>query len=288
MLTEGETEVNGYVFGPGRDAFIQDWDPGVATARAGDADNPVGDDRHFGRDYLSGPVHTMEAVVNQYTKLDARRVLREIAGIVNDPNRLTPGWETVMRICEDGLIRRVYGRPRNFDPIHNGIAGGATEATFEFHTSDQYYYDDQERAITVQLVPPPEGGLTFPATAPLVFADDGENQGTIGDVGGEAPTPFQVLLEANGSPLTNPKVYGDNFFLDLRTTIPHDGWVLIDTRKRTALRENGTSVAGGLTRVSRLSEARLLPGNERLVFSGVNPGGTARATLTWRPAYNGF
>jgi hypothetical protein len=68
-------------------------------------------------------------------------------------------------------------------------------------------------------------------------------------------------------------------------------WIDIDARPwgataLTALRNGVSSVAGSLTRFSRLSDAKIPPEGGEIVFSGTSGTGTAQCAVSWRPAWN--
>jgi hypothetical protein len=285
-LNEGDVEVDGYVLGAKHPVFIESLDPGFASSRVQDVDNPVGDNRTFGRDFLTGPAWTLELVVNELDAAGALATVGALAAVWRaDKVRATPGAESVLRYRLGGRTRRVYGRTRRFAYTPDGVASGVIQVTADFTTSDTYHYDDAERTVAVRLVPPTTGGFIAPFTAPVVTVSTGDAQGIISAVGGDTAAPFAVTFQG---PVTNPKLVGDGWEIELRATIPYDRSVTVDTRRKTVLRDDGANLAGALTHRSRLASARLDPGPEHVVFSGVDATGTASAVLRWRPTYIGL
>lgn len=284
ILNDGDLELDGYPIGKAWEVFAENLDPGFPAVRHQDSDTPHGDGRRFGRDYLGGPTWSMDLVVNQYTAADARRVAGELARRWR-ANRSTPGAESVLRYNIGGETRLVYGRPRNFAPDPAGINSGVITATATFDCTDHLAYGDQQRTVQVQLVPDPTGGFTVPFTAPLVIGTTAERQGTIPDVGGTEPAPFEATIYG---PVSNPYLAGNGWRIELQTSIAHDDWIIVDTRRATALRRNGASARGTMSRFTRLTEARLLPGADLVRFGGIDATGTARAVVAWRPTFDGL
>lgn len=285
ILSDGDLELDGYPIGQDWPVFVEGLDPGYPEVRSQDADNPVGDGRLFGRDFLTGPTWTLDLVVNTGSSAEARQALGELVRRWRAA-RTVAGKESVLRYRVGGETRLVFGRPRNLAPDPAGIDSGAITATGTFVCSDHLHYGDDQRTLAqLRLVPPPTGGFVAPFTAPIVTASTGELQGVIDDVGGDAPAPFTARIKG---PVTNPYLTGDGWRIELRTTLAHDETVTIDTRKNTVLSNLRGSLGGTLTRYSRLAAARLLPGPDRVSFGGVDATGTATATITWRPAFDGF
>lgn len=288
VLREGEIEVAGYVLGASPDSavFIESFDPGIADVRTQDVDNPVGDDTAFGRDFFTGPTWTLDLVVNRRNAAEALQTLGELSAVWRaDAVRSTPGAEVVLRYALGGRTRRVYGRPRKFAYTPNGLTSGVILATAEFKARNLVYFDDDERVLPLQIIPPSSGGFTAPFTAPIIPAPTGEVQGPIADVGGDIPAPFTVTF--NG-PITNPRVAGNGWEIELRDSLAWDQSVTVDTRLKTVKRNDGANLSGKLTHRSNLGTARLTPGPDYVTFSGYDATGTATARVAWRPAYAGL
>lgn len=285
-MNEGDFELDGYAMGLGLPVVVEGFDPGEASWTVQDVVSPVGGRRLFGRDTLTGPTWVFDMATNTRTPAEARAALSALASAWRPVYTSQPGAESVLRYMVGGEVRRVYGRPRKFAPILNGLTqSGVALASGEFVTSDAYSYADTARLVIVTMTPPPTGGFTAPFTTPIVTVPIGEVQGQIDDVGGEAPAPFIVTFQG---PITNPKVSGNGWEIELQTTLAYDRSVTIDTRKATARRSDGANLSGYLTHRSHLGTARLTPGPDYVAFSGVDATGTATCTVTWRPTYHGF
>ena len=74
----------------------------------------------------------------------------------------------------------------------------------------------------------------------------------------------------------------------LNTTIAYDQTIIVDTMAQTVTRaSDGASFAHVLTYSSDLS-ARLSPGGQEVVFSGLDTTNTASVDVRWSNAANGF
>lgn len=285
-LPEGGFDLDGYQFGA-LPNLVETFDPGTAEWRVQDSDSPTADTRQFGRDLLSGPSWTFELSLHDEPGEGGLLAALSRAWRPEDV-RSTPGAYSTLRYCLNGRTRRVYGRPRRFTPQpDNRFEDGLLPVTCDFATLTPYTYADAERESQVSLVPAQGGGFTFPAAMPLYTEATGTRDGIVNDTGTEAPAPVVVTFTANGSPLTNPWVSGPGWRLALNATLPYDGSVTIDARPwvATVLDHRGASLAGDLSRTSRLSEARLQPGPAALSFGGISPTGAASCSVRWRPTY---
>ena len=158
-------------------------------------------------------------------------------------------------------------------------------ATAQFQTDSPLHYADTAQQLTLQMAVPSGSVITWPGVWPLVFSQGSDRQGVIQDVGGDAPTPIIATIRG---PVTNPFVEGDGWRIDLNTTLAYDQSVTVDARARTALRNDGASLAGSLRRTTYLDACRLAPGPAEIRFGGIDPTGTARCDIQWRPAFYGF
>ncbi|MGL5850182.1 MAG: hypothetical protein ACRCZD_05290, partial [Phycicoccus sp.] len=199
--------------------------------------------------------------------------------------RSTPGALSVLRYNLGGRVRRVYGRPRRFSvAMRTTLWSGVTAAVADFQLADVLHYDDELQSVGVSIVPASTGGLVSPLKSPLSTLGGGARQGVI-SVGGSAPTPFRATVRG---PITNPWIAGPGWRIELATTLASDQSITINTRPgaSSVLRQDGASMAGSLSRTTRLSTAVLRPGPSEITFGGTDPTGTASCTLTWRNAHH--
>lgn len=286
ILNDGDVEIDGYVMGTGYDVFVTELDDGGVDLRIQDTLNPVGGNRLFGRDLLTPASWTLSLVTDCSTAADGLAALGQLAHIArNEAVRLDPGALSLLRYNVAGRTRRVYGRLRRPKRKPGPVNDGVIEAVAMFDAHDSLYYEDDERSVSVQMVPPPTGGITVPTTVPLVFAGLAEQQGNITDVGGTEPTPLRAVIHG---PINGPGLAGDGWEVKLNDSIAEGVSVTIDARLGTVIDSEGVSRAGALTRFSRLQNARLHPGPDHVIFSGTDPTGQASADVYWRPAYSEF
>lgn len=284
-MNEGDYELDGYAMGLAHDVVVEDVDLGTSDWIVQDQVAQDGR-RIFGSDHVSGPTMVLSLATNVGDVRRAKAALNAVASAWRPAHASVAGAESVLRYMIDGEIRRVYGRPRKFAPAINGLlTSGDAAATAEFVTSDGLAYDDVERAAVVRIVPPATGGFTAPFVAPIITATTGVAQGVIEDVGGDEPAPFEVEIQG---PVNNPRVSGDGWALALQGSIAYDRSVTIDTRNYTVLDNDGNTPSVKLSLSSNLLDARLRPGPDYLRFEGIDPTGTATATIRWRPVYKGL
>lgn len=287
ILRDGDFDLNGYVIGgdKSRPVYAVGVDLGVADHRTQDELAPHSQDRYFGQDQLSGPTWTLELRTGR--NVTTKAALAALAAVTKAWRSAPdgPGEESTLRYAIDGRTRRVYGRPRSFTADPNLLySHGYLVTAGQFVTSDTLHYADETNRLTVSLIPTDARGLLSPLISPLTTVAGGKRQGII-NVGGDAPAP--VVLEFKG-PITNPVASSRGWVVGLTGTIAYDQTITVDTRKGTVTRNDGADMGGMLTRRTFLPEARLLPGEQELVFQGIDATGTATCTATWRSTFYSF
>lgn len=288
-LNEGEFELDGFGFGgEGHGVVVppSGFDPGSASLDTQDGSNPVGDGLLMGRDFVRPPLWGFTLLTNADTASDALDNLEALQAKWRADNvRQSPGAFSTLRYQLGGRTRRVYGRARRFSTaINTTLWSGLTGAVADFQLVDPLFYDDAQRSQTVSIVPASVGGVLSPLIGPITTLAGGPRQGVIADVGGSAPTPIYATIRG---PITNPWVSGPGFKLQLNTSLGSGQYVTFDARPwaMTVRRNDGASLAGKLSRTSRLTDAKLRPGSCELLFGGSDPTATATCTVTWRPAF---
>lgn len=289
VLNDGEFELDGYGFGGESHPIVVQpggFDPGTSALRLQDNDNAVSDGLSMGRDTKTPPLWGFTLMTNQYSASDALDALEDFAAQWDSPVvRSTPGAVQTMRYNIGGRTRRVYGRARRFaQTVTAGLWSGTSGAVADFQLTDGRYYDDELRQQSVGIVPASTGGLSGTLTGPISTSAGGARQGVIPDVGGRVPTPIIATITG---PITNPYIATPEWEVRLNLTLAYDQSVTIDARpwRNSVLRNDGASLAGALTRNSRLDKARLSPGSTELTFGGSDATGTARCSVAWRPAF---
>lgn len=266
--------------GKNQPLVVTNIDMGDTDFRVHDADNPLGDDRFFGRDYLTPPVWslTVRSITDSTAVL--KQAVNELLGLWVTPSRRNPGAYQVLRFESDGKMYKVYGRPRKFGADVNQVLrfGGGT-ITLDFVLSLPYIFDDDWSSVTLRTFPSPRPGLIFKAEAPFIFGQSsGPRQGEINNTG-TTPTPLRVTFSG---PSTNPKVWSDsgNWLIEVRTTIPYDKTVVVDTVARTVTRSDGANLSAMVSRKTDLG-ARIAPGRQEVFYQAVDRDGVSTAKIDW-------
>lgn len=285
-LEDHDIEIDGYILGRKHSVFAEDIDTGQIEVRDQDSLNPVGNNIFFGRDYLTPPMWTIAIATKAGNAENGLNALGHVSKVWRAPRGI--GEDIKLRYHVAGRTRFVYGRPRTFGtvPTGAGLNQGIIRALGEFKLTDTNHYDDTLKQVRVDIVPPlTGGGLTAPFVAPMVTTTNGIRQGRIDDAGGNTGTPFELTIYG---PISNPVIESDDWRISLKTSLAWDQSLTVDTRKMTITRNDGASLAGTLSRKSRLEKARINPGNNEFTFTGTDPTGTAYMIIAWHPAWTGF
>lgn len=291
-MKNGDFELGGYLIGRDHPVFASDFQPGSIGERLQDEPHPQDDVRMFGRDFLDPPTWSFEFKVTQPDGATPD------SGVLAELEKVQRVWRTAvdsrkpeavtyLRYMIGGRIRRVYGRPRNFtaDPSQN-IEDGLITATAQFALRDAYTYADELSQVEIGLRQGATGYATLPGTWPLQTVVTAERDGVFFVDSSAAVPPEDVTFYG---PISNPTLKLDNnWTISYLGTIPYDGWVRIDPRKRTVKDQSGNSRAGLLSRKTSITELIIPPGNQGLQFSGLDLTATSRAVIRWRPAYFGL
>lgn len=286
-ILPSEDDSNGVGFGLGLDVSLdqEGFKPGALSWATQDTKSPRGSVA-FGRDVLTGPVWGWDLFVDQDDEATALDALARIATAWRaDAIRETPGAVLPVRYRINGRDRRVYGRPRNFDaPPNNLILNGFIPITTDFQAVDAYTYDDSESSAEVNLGAVTFGGFQFPVTFPASTQGVGSQNASITVLGDAATYP---VIRFEG-PISNPVLSTDDWTLKLNMNLAATDYVVVDTRPwaLSAMLNGSQSVAGKLGRRQWLSDIRLKPGITAIRFDGDSSSGGARATVSWRSAYN--
>lgn len=286
VLQDGDFELDGYVFSGSRDLplYVQGVGLSFSGDRTQDVLNPFGEDALQGRDFRTPPLWTFGLRVGHG---GAEATLASLAALTRAWNKTAPipGAESVLRYAIAGRTRLVYGRARELFPdLAQAFDLGRVVASAKFQTKDTWYYADEVQSLTVGLVPVNSGGLRAPLRAPLTASPGSSRQGLV-TIGGDAPAPVGVTFKG---PISNPLVSSSGWQIGLNTTLAYDQSVTIDARTGSALRNDGVSLAGALTRRTYLPEARLQPGSREIIFAGTDATGLSSCTVRWRNTFYSF
>jgi hypothetical protein len=288
-LLDYQFELSDVVFGrdtdiklDGPDAF----DPGVAGIDTQDANFEQEDGRRFGIDRLRGPTWSWQLFTDRETPEQALASLGAFSKVWRaDDVRLISGAYLPLRYAVGGRTRRVYGRPRRLShPPENRILSGLIPITCDFVTADALTYDDELSSSTMSLSPAVSGGFLVPFEMPLSTLRPTRSKENTVVVTGDAASWAVVTFFG---PVTAPVLVMDGGWeIGVETVLTAGQSVTVDAHPwaRTAIRNDGASVAGRLTRRSRLAEMKLSSGGHTFQYRGVDDSGTSRATVAWRNA----
>lgn len=283
-LEHGQFSLDGHVFGEGHAVYAAHVTHGGQAWRTDDVTNPVGHDLWMGSDYADLQPITLDLKITGTTPQDATLALERFAGVWRAAGRRGPGAESVLAWGMHGRTRRVYGRPRSFQPQDGDLYVLETaegEATFQ--PNGPLVYQDTPRELPLTITPGEAAGLQFPIVFPWGTLMGGRRAGIIDDGGGTAPTD-DVQLTVRG-PINRPVIRGKGWTVALATNLAWDRHITIDTRRRTALWDTGASAAGVLSRRTRLADITIPPGPSEIQFAGEDQSGTSQLLVSWRPAF---
>lgn len=265
--------------------IVENFDPGPFEIRGRDTERPQRDGDIPGRDQLGSANWAFDLATNRRTLTEALQTAGALEAAWKNPEvRLRPNRKAPLSYNIDGRWRRVYGRPDRFAGMKADVRAkrGVGIMTADFRVMDPTFYDEDEKTVTLDIVPASSGGLTAPLTAPLTATGYGEPRAGFVYNAGDAPTPLKVTFTG---PVTDPWVRStDGWEISLFGSIAYDQTITVDALEGTVLRQDGAPMAGWLTRASRLSRAMLPPGQSELSFGGMDLTGTATAILSWRDA----
>lgn len=285
-MIDGDFEIDGHTYGKRQGVFVRGVAPGAPEWRTQDQVNPAGNNMFFGRDHVTPAPWTVSLGTKAKTAAEARQLLGSLAAVWSKPLR-TPGAEQVLKYCVGGEVRRIYGRCRGVPyEVPATVWSGYIPAEAQFATRDTLTYSDTEQTSgRLSLLPGVSASVALPAPLPLVFASSGPRSGAV-TAGGDAEAP--VVIRVHG-PLTGWwYVTVGGWRVGVNLDLAYDRQVEIDTRTMTVLMDDGTSVAGKVSRSVFLPDVRLPVGTSEVGFEGNDDTGTSWAEVLWRDAWFGF
>lgn len=307
-LAEGQYELSylgrSVVFGKGTPIKVEKFTPGSAEQSNNDYNSPRADGVGFGRDYRGGRVLTWEGDittrVTRAQRLAGFSVQARVLDALNDIEamwdaeeiRLNPELVAVMRWRRGGHIRRVYGRPRRFDPEAGSTYQGWVPWAGDFQARDQNFYDDAEQTVSVGMVPTGVGGLKGPRKGPWVASPLGAGREML-NIGGRKPAwmAFRIYGPSVGS-IVDPEVeIAGQWSFQLRGSVRYDESILVDSTpwSRRIVRSDGANWSGKLSTLStRPSAMRLSPGTYQVILRGTDSSQTARVEVFWRDTFGSY
>lgn len=286
-LADEEFELDGLLMGPLHPIWVEGLSIGDAELRVQDSLSPTSSRTTFGDDYASGPVWDLTMGVSGDDSTEALTYHRQLTRHWRDISKRRDGVESVLRYSAGGETRRVYGRARGktFNP-NQTLDGGYLAADAQFIQSDDLYYTDTPKQITLNLLAGEDGGFMLDETAilPIDTLPGGERTGPIDDVGGDAPTPH-IIAVVHG-PVNRPVLKGPGWQIAMEEDFGETEFATIDIRRMDVYRNNGQPVQ--LSHDTWLDDVVLHPGASAVDFSGYSVTGTARCDFLWHPAWYDF
>lgn len=267
--------------------LIRGFDPSAPELRTADAPKPFGDGVMVGRDYFGAGSWTFELSTNVKDEVDALASAGALVSAWRDPKvRLNPNVTVPLAYEVGGRWRRVFGRPDAIsDPVSDVRAiQGAAQIVATFRVTDPNFYDDELSTVRLTIVPESSGGIIAPIIAPIsTRMNSGRRAGLVDNLG-DVASPLTVTFHG---PARNPKVVAAaGWEVGITGTLAYDQSVTIDARAGTAIRNDGASLAGALTRATQLSKATIPPGPSELTFTAIDTTGTAKVDLSWRHSHS--
>lgn len=286
LLDEWTFEVGGVVFGHGTPLQVDDVTFEDVSEDVGDVALPLDDGIVMGVDVRGGRVITFEVSTDTLNAVESRAVITQLATVWDAWQvRSTPRAVIELSIrIPGGEVRSVLGRPRRMTPARlRERADGRETWVATFQTTHAGFFGAEE-TITLTMVAPGGGGITWPVTWPVTWAASGERQDAVVNRGDLVAWPIITIRGPVAQPALTLVGAGKSLRLD--TTLAYDQSVTVDTRPghRTVLRSDGASLAGSV-RGAALADFWLPPGQTVLHYSGTDLTGQSSATVTWRPVY---
>ena len=287
ILGNGEFAINGYRFGCGHHANVKTLTATSIRWRVQDQSNPVGDNVLMGNDFGDPQPIKLGMFFKDATAEELAQAAAEFANAWASAQNRGPGEESVLEIGVHGRTLRAYGRPRDLDIDDTELfARRHAEGTAIFDRVNGLFYGDPETGgggqVVLNITPPQARGLVFPIVFPWTTLQGGTRQGIVSNTG-LRPTN-DITITITGA-ITHPVVSGPGWELDIDTTLKYDQSLTIDVRNKRITRNDGTSLAGTLSRKSRLSKVVLPPGESEFIFRGTSTDGSATASIRWGSAH---
>lgn len=292
-LPELGYELDGdFVFGANTPWVVTNLDYGVPDVESNDTPAPRSDGVLFGRDFMRGPQFIFDvAVIPDYPVYGNGIEATDAWGVFkskwrSSKVRAAPGAVSMLRMCRNGRVRRVYGRTRKVAATPEYEANGWWFGTAQWQCGDDYFYSDEERTNTVAIVPPEAGGYLVPPDDPWSSIGTSYEPGVI-HVEGTDPAWMTFMIRG---PIQRPVIEVVGHWAIGLNLILHPGeWVGIDSRpwQRGVRTSAGIDISGALLPGSPvLSAVKLDPGAYEVVLRGTDETGTATMTAAWRETYS--
>lgn len=297
-LRVGDIELGTTPSGQDGPILVRSLSPAGAEVRT--RDNPrLGRDGVVpGRDFLGGATWAIELSTNARYATEAREIYSRLQAIWHDPEARKASGKLIPLDYEvNGTHewRRVYGRPRSFDPPTGDVLMLQGRADFgcEFEVLDPRFFSGADEGLhehTLTHFGEMTGGIYAPVAAPVATrGTSGSRAGALVNAG-TVHTPVHVVFYG---PIEDARIRsGTGWEVGFNGSLLYDERVEIDPMAHTVTLYDGDGVGrpafSRLTRRSQLSEIGIPPGLTNVFFSGIDPTHSSRAVIQWRDAYQSF
>lgn len=251
-----------------------------------------------GRDFLGTAVWSLSMETLGRYASEARDLVSQLQAVWQDSaHRGRAGRMVALDYLAGGTQewRRVYGRPRSFDPPKPDIFmyGGFARFGAEFEVLDPRFFSGSDEGLhehTLTHEGEVTGGWTFPVTFPLSSPRaTGQRQGALTN-SGSTDTPVSVTFHG---PVVDPRLSsGTGWEVAWRGELLHDERLEIDPMVGVVerVRGDGSRVAdfSGFSRTFDPDKVSIPPGLTNVFFSGQDDTQTSSAVVQWRDAYQSF
>lgn len=285
-------------WGPDGPVQIKTLDTQGAEVRVHDTERMGRDGVMPGRDFLGSSTWAFDCYTNVAYAAQARELYGKLHAIWHDPAHRGRAGELVALDYEargTNEWRRVYGRPRTFDPPAGDkfMAQGRADFGMEFEVMDPRHFSGSEQGLhehTLRHEGEVVGGWYFPAVFPLRSSRPvGQRQGALRN-SGDRDTPVHVTFHG---PIEDPVLTSaTGWHVGVTGRILWDERVEVDPVRHTVTHFDGNgrrrSIFSRLTRRTQLSRLEIPPGLTNVFFSGRDDTQSSTAVVSWRDAYASF
>lgn len=269
--------------------LIEGFTPPSPDLRTNYIDRPNADGQLVGKTFLGSATMGFDLVTNT-------KNLKEAYALANQLER---DWtSTKMRVDSNVSVPlsysldgskwyRVYGRPGKFTGFAPDVLAtqGVGRITVDFTVTRFEHFSEIGQVETITYLPPIQGGLVAPLTAPITTVGTGVERSGFVTNKGDLQSPLEIRFFG---PISNPSLRSSSGWeVSYRGTIPVGDFVTINPLQGTVKQRNGSSVAGNLGTKVRLSRVNLPVGKSELFLKGTDTTGTSKVELRWRDAHTG-
>lgn len=268
-------------------AEVVSWNIEGREYRTDDTDRPRDDGRWFGQDYVTPGDITIELIIRADGKTRQERfdnAMAERARFTRlwnaDGIRRAPGITTRLTVANRFSVD---GRPRHVDWDDSRATFGIIRGTALFVRQDHLTRSADtinQRAVTVQLIPPAVGGIKAPLVAPITTTR-GSDRGKTFTVGGTHPVWPKITIKGPIAAGAQVELLGIwTIVLNRALNYDHTAVINPDPSDRY-MTLNGRPVNLLAPQSARLSQIKIPQGTREITLRGTSLEGTASVTAVW-------